>query len=71
MGYSNRTFCCPFFRWDERLRVHGECGRLTMPDRDATVAFQERYCASQQGWQDCSAAKVLLHYYDRTERTDG
>ena len=66
MGYSNRTFFCPFFRWDERLGVHGECGRIMMPDRKAAVAFQERACASQEGWKGCPAAVALLDYYERT-----
>lgn len=66
MGYSNRTFFCPFFRWDERLGVHGECGRITMPDRKAIVAFQKLSCANQNGWKECPAARALLDYYERT-----
>ena len=37
MGYSNKTFACPFFTWDERLAVHCEGGRVTFPDKEAAL----------------------------------
>ena len=41
MGYSNKTFACPFFKWDERLCVHCEGGRVTFPDKDQHPLFLE------------------------------
>lgn len=67
MGYSNKTFACPFFKWDERLCVHCEGGRPTFPDRAAATEYIDRYCADVNGWRDCSIAKTLLRYYERTD----
>ena len=60
MGYSNKTFACPFFTWDERLAVHCEGGRVTFPDKEAALEYIDRYCASPAGWRECSMAAALL-----------
>ena len=67
MGYSNKTFTCPFFKWDERLCVHCEGGRPSFPDRKAAQEYIDRYCGGLDGWKDCSIAQNLLRYYERTE----
>ena len=69
MGWSNKTFTCPFFSWDERQAVHCESGRVIFPDREAAGAYIDRYCASPDGWRACSMAAALLDYYERTEKT--
>ena len=65
-GYSHRSWSCPFFKWDERLAVHCEGGRLTFPDRDAARAYAERYCAGERGWKQCTLSRALELYYERT-----
>ena len=45
MGYSNRTFYCPFFRWDERTRVHCEGGKISFPDPEAALIYIAGHCA--------------------------
>lgn len=67
MGYSNKTFACPFFKWDERLCVHCEGGRPTFPDRAAAQEFIDKHCGDINGWRTCSIAAVLLRYYERTD----
>lgn len=67
MGYSNKTFACPFFKWDERLCVHCEGGRVTFPDKAAAQEYIDRYCAAAQWWQACTVASTLLRYYERTD----
>ena len=69
MGYSNRTWSCPFFTWDERLCVHCEGGCVTFPDREAEQDYIRQYCASRDavGWKACSVAGNLLKYYERTD----
>ena len=67
MGYSNRTWNCPFFKWDEKMCVHCEGGRISFPDRKASEEYISRYCASVANWNDCSVASNLLRYYERTE----
>lgn len=67
-GYSNRKWICPFFAWDERGKVHCECGNcISFPDREAYVAYTDQYCASLPGWQKCSVASALLAYYERMD----
>lgn len=67
VGYSNKTFACPFFKWDERLCVHCEGGRVTFPGKEAALEYIDRYCAAAQGWQACTVASTLLRYYERTD----
>ncbi len=65
MGYSNKTFACPFFKWDERLCVHCEGGVVRFRDRREAMEYIDRYCASVDGWEKCSLARSLLGYYER------
>lgn len=66
MGYSNKTFICPFFKWDERLGVHCEGGKVVFPDRAAAEDYIDRHCGAG-GWRNCSVASSLLRYYERTD----
>ena len=43
MGYSSKTFVCPFFKWDERLRVHCEGGCLSFHDRPEAEDYIDRH----------------------------
>ena len=71
MGYSNRTFCCPFFRWDERTRVHCEGGKISFPDPEAALIYIAGHCAEVQGWKECSIAQNLMRYYEREDESEG
>ena len=71
MGYSNKTFVCPFFGWDERLCVHCEGGRLNFRDREAAVDYIDRHCACLGGWQECSLAAALLRQYEKEDKYHG
>lgn len=66
-GYSHKTWACPFFHWDERLRVRCEGGCMSFPDREALAEYADRYCANLQDWKSCTVAANLLKYYERTE----
>ena len=66
MGWSNRTWTCPFFGWDDRTCVHCEGGRMDFPDRKAAAEYADRYCAHKSGWRECSVAASLLGYYERS-----
>ncbi len=68
-GYSNRAWQCPFFRWDERRKVHCEGGSaISMPDAASFRAYISRHCSSHQGWHSCSIAVQLSSYWDRVDR---
>lgn len=63
-GYSGRRFQCPFFRWDERKKVHCEGGVLALPVPELR-RYMDSYCANMPGWKSCPIAKGLEEYYDR------
>ena len=62
-GYSNKTWTCPFFKYDKRLEVSCEAGRLCFPDREAVMDYARRYCAQLNGWERCTLARALLQEY--------
>lgn len=63
-GYSSRRFQCPFFKWDERQKVHCEAAVVTIPARELGT-YMDRYCASETGWHDCPLAGALMEHYER------
>lgn len=67
MGYSNKTFACPFFKWDEKLCVHCEGGKVSFRDRQEATEYIDSHCACEGGWQKCSLACSLTRYYERTD----
>lgn len=68
MGYTNKTFACPFFLWDEKLKIHCEGGcRVVFRDRTGAMEYIDLHCGDVKGWEDCSVAKSLLRYYDRLD----
>lgn len=67
-GYSHKTWACPFFGWDERLCIHCEGGCMRFRDRKEAVEFQDSYCASLNGWKDCTVASSVMRYYERVEK---
>lgn len=67
MGYSNLSWQCPFFKWDEPCRIHCEGGRQVFPDRVTARRYAGRYCANMPGWKACSLADSLLDYYEGEE----
>ena len=34
-SHTHLNWACPFYKWDERLRIHCEGGRQCYPDRQA------------------------------------
>lgn len=71
MGYSNRYWTCPFFTWDEKLKVHCEGGLVKFPDRKTLTGYADRHCSSENGWKNCSVARAMLEYYERKEAEHG
>lgn len=68
VGYSHKTWACPFFRWDERMCVHCEGGKVDFPDMDTRGEYIDRYCASVPGWEKCTIASSLENFYERKEK---
>lgn len=66
MDYWHKAWICPFFRWDDRLKVVCEGGsRVTFPDQRGAKRFIEAYCANEAGgWKRCCIAAALTEYYE-------
>lgn len=62
-----KTYCCPFYRWEEKRCVHCEGGTVQLPDKAAQDAYINRFCSSNPAWQNCPIAEELLNYYERNE----
>jgi hypothetical protein len=71
MDYWHKAWVCPYFRWDEKLKMGCECGRLVFPDRKSAVTYMEKFCADEDhGWKGCSIAKMTNDYYERIEANE-
>ena len=70
MGYSNKTWKCPYYRYDEKRAMHCE-GHSTVrfPDRRSIQEYTTAYCASY-AYRNCTIAKMIDEYYTRKERED-
>ena len=61
-----KTYCCPFFRWEESLSVHCESGSvLRFPDKKTRDEDLGKYCSANPCWERCSIAAALRGYYER------
>ena len=70
-SYHHKKWACPFYQSDMKLCVHCERGsRVRFPDLSAENDYADRHCASATGWKDCSIAKSLLKFYERTIQTN-
>lgn len=69
MDYWHKAWTCPYFVWDEKLKIGCECGKLTFPDKKSAVDYMNCYCASH-GWQKCTIAASTTEYYERTGNND-
>lgn len=71
MGYSNRVWKCPFFRWDKREEIHCEGGHAKVFQHQRELAAWAReHCGKETGWEGCPIAQTLLCPKDETNRHD-
>lgn len=68
--YSKLYWSCPFYKWDERLKIHCEGNRIAFHDQKGIQDYANQHCASPSGWKNCSIAKSLLEYYERKEQSE-
>lgn len=60
-----KAYVCPFWKWEDKLCVHCEGGKLHFPDVRMKKDYVCRYCAQLPGWEDCSVAGAWVDYYER------
>lgn len=71
MGYSNRVWKCPFFRWDKREEIHCEDGHAKVFQHQRELAAWAReHCGKETGWEACPIAQALLCPKDETNHHD-
>lgn len=63
MGYTNRYWMCPFYKWDEKNAIHCEGGSMIKLPKQALREYASCYCASQN-WKMCTVCKAILKTYE-------
>lgn len=71
MGYSHRTWCCPFYRSDRKIKINCEPGSVIFPAHRDLSRFAKRYCGSVDGWRDCTLAKEKEREYEEKRLETG
>ena len=62
-------FCCPYFRWEQKLKLYCDAGRIDFKDMEDRRSYVYTYCACNPGWENCTLAKNITKRYDRKEVT--
>jgi len=62
------TWACPFWKWEDGLKVYCSGGRIDFPNAEAREDYIYRYCAYVPGWEDCTLAANLIRDYERSCR---
>ena len=65
MGYSQLTFCCPYYESNGKRSVHCEGGRVKLPTAEAEKEYIRFYCADHLGWKRCTVARAITRFYER------
>ena len=69
MGYSNRTWMCPYYIRDYKDHMSCEAGRIQLPDIRASQDYMAKYCSTYD-WEDCSLACALTRYFEDKDREE-
>lgn len=59
------TYACPYWKWEEKMCSHCEMAVLKFPSAEARREYTSKYCASVEGWCNCSIAKMLNEGYEK------
>jgi hypothetical protein len=59
----NKTWKCPYFKWDGRREVSCEGGRIRFPDGRAAGGYMTAFCAGD--YRRCTVAQALEDFYAR------
>jgi len=57
-NYSNKTWICPYYKYDRKLSVTCEGGKVFFPSSEAGRKFTDTYCASF-GYKNCCIAQMI------------
>ena len=59
-----KTYECPFYRWEEKMKIHCEGGTVNFLSKGMRQHFTERYCSNERGWKFCTIAGCLCRCYE-------
>lgn len=62
-----RVYNCPFFRWEDGMKIHCESGTVRFPTIKCKLDYARRFCAAVPGWNGCTLAQYLKQYYETKE----
>lgn len=63
-----KTWTCPFFKWEEKQKIHCEGGGPAFELPETFREFSNAYCASTENWRKCSLADALVRQYDKEDQ---
>lgn len=63
----HKYWVCPFFKWDGKMEISCEAGRVQFPTKDSANEYMNAYCACDTNWKGCTLAAALLKYYEDME----
>lgn len=67
MGYSHKTFICPFYVADGKTSLTCTCAVLRFHDRQSAREYADAYCAALHGWENCTVAQAEVEYFKRRD----
>lgn len=60
-----RYWCCPYWKYERKLKFICEAGTIHFFDRKAWSDYVERYCCDRNNWEKCTLAQSLNREYER------
>lgn len=66
-----KTWCCPFFSWEDGLKVYCEGACVAFRTQEVRQKYINRYCAAVPGWEGCPIAEQLVAAYEKEDTDEG
>lgn len=72
MGWSKRTWCCPYYTGDKKTHINCLCAKaITLRTAEGMRRYADLYCASVDGWRRCSLARAYTLELEQEEESAG
>lgn len=62
---------CPYFNHRNHGRIYCESATIKPPDKQTLSEFAQEFCASAEGYKNCTFYKLLDRYYERKYEEGG
>ena len=64
MDYFSFEWRCPYYKWNDKLGVRCEGGRMKLPTDEASREYIRQYCDDLNGWRRCTVARAITRFYE-------